>query len=140
MKVLTCPCCDGICGPQTGCNCIPCQELEKEEAREFPQTSPIITSSIIHQSWTWGRKPSSIELQECLDAIVNEQRASSLDHASNSLFANQLWHRLIIQYRYFMAISAMTTLKVPRPLTLTSLSKSSLTSTGIRARFVHFLF
>ena len=29
LRVLTCPCCDGICGPQNGCNCWPCQNLDK---------------------------------------------------------------------------------------------------------------
>jgi len=31
MKVLSCLCCDGICGPQHGCNCTPCQKLDEEE-------------------------------------------------------------------------------------------------------------
>ena len=25
QAVLSCPCCDGICGPNHGCNCLPCQ-------------------------------------------------------------------------------------------------------------------
>lgn len=59
MRVLTCPCCDGICGPQSGCNCSPCQKLDKEEeGRRIRNGNPIIISSMIHQSWTWGRKPS----------------------------------------------------------------------------------
>lgn len=59
MRVLTCPCCDGICGPQTGCSCVPCQKLDvEEEARRFASANPVVISSMIHQSWTWGRKPS----------------------------------------------------------------------------------
>ena len=61
MKVLTCPCCDGICGPQSGCSCGPCQRLDKEEEiRRFSKANTVIISSMIHQSWTWGRKPSKL--------------------------------------------------------------------------------
>ncbi|CAG7818352.1 unnamed protein product [Allacma fusca] len=107
MKVLTCPCCDGICGPQTGCNCGPCQRLDKEEeVRRFAKANTIIISSMIHQSWTWGRKPSSVELKECQDALVNEQRVSSVEHASNSLYTKFLWMRLVIAFRFYTALSS----------------------------------
>lgn len=130
MRVLNCLCCDGICGPQSGCNCINCQKLDnEEEARRFASTSPVIISSMIHQSWTWGRKPSyyqiicfiilkvqncnnirvifsgSIELKDCLDALVTEQKFAGLDHASNSIFTDSLWMRLLISYRFFIALS-----------------------------------
>ena len=29
-RSLTCPCCDGLCGPGYGCNCGPCRQLDAE--------------------------------------------------------------------------------------------------------------
>ena len=31
LGVLNCSCCDTYCGPHDGCNCGPCQQLEREE-------------------------------------------------------------------------------------------------------------
>lgn len=58
MGVLTCPCCNGICGPQHGCNCGPCQKLDEEEAA---RTSTFIEKNMIAEhvmdSWLWGSQP-----------------------------------------------------------------------------------
>lgn len=58
MGVLTCPCCNGICGPQHGCNCEPCQKLDEEEAA---RTSSFIEKNMIAEhvmdSWLWGSQP-----------------------------------------------------------------------------------
>nr|CAD7453262.1 unnamed protein product [Timema tahoe] len=59
LRVLTCPCCDGICGPNTGCNCPACQRLDQEEAArtEVRGTTPLPSLPQI-DSWTWGPQPS----------------------------------------------------------------------------------
>lgn len=58
MKVLTCQCCDGSCGPDSGCNCPPCQQLDREEeallAAEDWEPKP---SQPLIDSWTWGQQP-----------------------------------------------------------------------------------
>jgi hypothetical protein len=46
-----------------------------------------------------------VELKECLEALVNEQKFAGLEHASNSSFAKDLWMRLLIGYRYFTSLS-----------------------------------
>lgn len=58
MKVLTCSCCDGHCGPNNGCNCLPCQKLDQEEAQQHKEdlSSPKQSQPIIN-SWTWGDQP-----------------------------------------------------------------------------------
>lgn len=73
MKVLTCQCCDGSCGPNNGCNCPPCQQLDREEAGlgtqddqwEPPPSQPII------DSWTWGPQPGrqGIAIAKCIKAV-----------------------------------------------------------------------
>lgn len=58
MRVLSCLCCDGICGPQHGCNCAPCQKLDEEEtARTIAMTEKIIPAQYIMDSWLWGAPP-----------------------------------------------------------------------------------
>lgn len=58
MRVLSCLCCDGICGPQHGCNCIPCQKLDEEEAaRTTAMVEKTIPARRIIDSWLWGPPP-----------------------------------------------------------------------------------
>lgn len=58
MSVLSCLCCDGICGPQHGCNCGPCQKLDEEEATRVNTLAEKITPARrIMDSWLWGPQP-----------------------------------------------------------------------------------
>lgn len=57
--MLTCPCCDGICGPQRGCNCGPCQKLDKDEAARIENEAVKPNPSQPQlESWVWGQQPS----------------------------------------------------------------------------------
>ena len=62
MKVLSCSCCDGHCGPNNGCNCPPCQKLDKEEEENLKEEAkrPKFSSSQIIDSWTWGPQPGML--------------------------------------------------------------------------------
>lgn len=106
MKVLTCPCCDGICGPHSGCNCQPCQKLDAEETAQkekdkIPSTNP----QVLLDSWTWGSPPTKEQLSACLSSLNAEQHRLC-SHASNSsLSATRLQQRLVIFKRYFIALS-----------------------------------
>ena len=57
LRVLSCPCCDGICGPQSGCNCIPCQKLDEEEVHTVTKEKSVPAQCTI-DSWFWGSQPS----------------------------------------------------------------------------------
>lgn len=101
-RVLTCPCCDGICGPQSGCNCGPCQKLDREEAErelESGQSASPPSSSLL-EGWTWGPQPQDYDLKKCLDALVKEQRLMCLDAASTTLSASRLQQRFMVAHRY----------------------------------------
>nr|CAD7427836.1 unnamed protein product [Timema monikensis] len=74
LRVLTCPCCDGICGPNTGCNCPACQRLDQEEAArtELRGTTPLPSLPQI-ESWTWGPQPRScggVSCHETSDRVM----------------------------------------------------------------------
>jgi len=65
MRVLSCLCCDGICGPQHGCNCTPCQKLDEEEtARTTAMVEKTMPAKKIIDLWLWG-------LQPCKHVYVN---------------------------------------------------------------------
>jgi hypothetical protein len=58
MRVLSCVCCDGICGPQQGCNCTSCQKLDEEEtARTTAIVEKNVSTRRIMDSWLWGPQP-----------------------------------------------------------------------------------
>ncbi|XP_042217246.1 E3 ubiquitin-protein ligase HERC2-like isoform X2 [Homarus americanus] len=106
MRVLTCPCCDGICGPQSGCNCGPCQKLDREEAErelESGQGASPPSSSLL-DGWTWGPQPQGNGLKKCLDALVKEQRLMCLEAASTTLSASRLQQRFMVAHRYLVAL------------------------------------
>ncbi|XP_042876756.1 E3 ubiquitin-protein ligase HERC2-like isoform X6 [Penaeus japonicus] len=106
MKVLTCPCCDGICGPQSGCNCGPCQKLDREEAERELENGEAYTppSPSLLDGWTWGPQPESSDLKKCLDVLVKEQRLMCLEAASTTLSASRLQQRFMVAHRYLVAL------------------------------------
>ncbi|KAF4520878.1 hypothetical protein B566_EDAN007059 [Ephemera danica] len=68
-KVLTCACCDGICGPEVGCNCPPCRRLDREELEREEESEshhrvvPPLKQQL--ESWTWGPQPTSLGFLRC---------------------------------------------------------------------------
>ncbi|XP_011141461.1 E3 ubiquitin-protein ligase HERC2 [Harpegnathos saltator] len=106
MRVLSCLCCDGICGPQHGCNCIPCQKLDEEEAaRTTAMVEKTIPARRIIDSWLWGPPPSLVDLRGCIDLSIKEQRKLCCEVANSTLSATRLRQRLIVARRYFTALS-----------------------------------
>ncbi|XP_077983839.1 E3 ubiquitin-protein ligase HERC2-like [Glandiceps talaboti] len=106
MKVLSCSCCDGHCGPDNGCNCPPCQKLDKEEKerKEEEERRPPSALSLI-ESWTWGKQPDVNQLQDCLHSLVYEQQQLATDAATTTLSSTRLQQRLTVLERYFVALA-----------------------------------
>ncbi|KAL2717183.1 E3 ubiquitin-protein ligase HERC2 [Vespula squamosa] len=106
MKVLSCLCCDGICGPQHGCNCGPCQKIDSEEAA---RTTLLMENTMPAQqlidSWIWGLQPSLTDLTECIELLIKEQRKLCHEVANSTLSAIRLRQRLVVARRYFTALS-----------------------------------
>ncbi|XP_048243824.1 E3 ubiquitin-protein ligase HERC2-like isoform X1 [Haliotis rufescens] len=105
MKVLSCPCCDGHCGPDNGCNCPACQKLDQEEsallAMEATQPKP---SMPVIESWTWGQQPDINKLKECLHSLLHEHQHLCIQSAATTLSATRLHQRLAVLERYFTAV------------------------------------
>ncbi|XP_060607143.1 E3 ubiquitin-protein ligase HERC2-like [Ruditapes philippinarum] len=109
MKLLTCTCCDGHCGPENGCNCDACAALDKEEeengaelARKPPPAGPMI------DSWTWGEEPDIAKLEACLKSLLHENQQLCTEAACTSLSTTRLQQRLAVLERYFSAVSRQT--------------------------------
>nr|CAD7262173.1 unnamed protein product [Timema shepardi] len=105
LRVLTCPCCDGICGPNTGCNCPACQRLDQEEAArtELRGTTPLPSLPQI-DSWTWGPQPSVGQLKMSMRSLNFEQKELCYEAANSTLSATRFRQRLLIAHRYFVAL------------------------------------
>ncbi|XP_052077229.1 E3 ubiquitin-protein ligase HERC2-like isoform X2 [Mytilus californianus] len=117
MKVLSCSCCDGHCGPNNGCNCPPCQKLDKEEEeiKKEEAKRPKFSSSQIIDSWTWGPQPDSGQLKECLDSLLHEHLKLCTEAACSSLSVTRLQQRLAVLERYFVALGRQTPIEGRTP-------------------------
>lgn len=63
LRVLSCLCCDGICGPQNGCNCGPCQKIDAEEAGiNATLTEKTVPAQNLIDSWIWGPQPCELRI------------------------------------------------------------------------------
>ncbi|KAK0097381.1 hypothetical protein PV326_002182 [Microctonus aethiopoides] len=106
LRVLSCLCCDGICGPQSGCNCVPCQKLDEEEATKptsLMQNNP--SAQCMIDSWLWGSPSSSHEWINCIESLIKEQTSLCHEVANSTLSSTRLRQRLVIARRYFTALS-----------------------------------
>uniref|UniRef100_T1IYS2 HECT-type E3 ubiquitin transferase n=1 Tax=Strigamia maritima TaxID=126957 RepID=T1IYS2_STRMM len=109
MRVLTCVCCDGCCGPNNGCNCLSCQKLDKEERdRLEEETKRPQHSKAQIEGWTWGQKPSVEQLKNCLQSIIYEQKQLCIEANSTALSSTRLFQRLTVIQRCFVALTHST--------------------------------
>ncbi|GJQ69394.1 HERC2 [Trypoxylus dichotomus] len=105
LRVLTCTCCDGICGPTNGCNCQPCQKLDAEEQNAKQEEKRLPSPQFLLDSWTWGPQPSFEQLRTFILCLNHEQRKLCLDAVNSSLSSTRLQQRLTIFKRYFIALN-----------------------------------
>ena len=106
--MLSCSCCDGVCGPSPGCSCLPCQALDQAAADSHcPGTTPSSSQATI-SSWTWAEQPSHQALAGVLGAIVREQGELVGGAAGTTLSSMRLRQRLTITQRYLTALGRTT--------------------------------
>lgn len=105
-NVLTCSCCDGICGPTNRCNCTSCQKLDQDDREQKDEEEQQPTSACaMMDSWTWGEPPSVDQLREALQVLIFEQHKLAGQAAGTTLSAMRLKQRLAVLGRYFIALS-----------------------------------
>ncbi|XP_048524463.1 E3 ubiquitin-protein ligase HERC2 [Dendroctonus ponderosae] len=108
QRVLTCTCCDGICGPLTGCNCPPCQNLDAEKtALSAAKKEKLPLASTQLNQWAWGPQPTPEELRQCIQSLNCEQSMLCSEAADSTLSSTHLHYKLLILKRYFIALNRM---------------------------------
>ncbi|XP_074649618.1 E3 ubiquitin-protein ligase HERC2-like [Tubulanus polymorphus] len=117
VMFLSCTCCNGICGPSSGCNCTACQELDKEEQhqKDVDIKTPL-SSKTLMESWTWGQQPDVGDLQDCLMSLIYEHRKLATEAACTTLSSVRLHQRLFILERYFVALARNETKESRSPI------------------------
>lgn len=121
-SVLSCPCCDGNCGPNNGCNCPACQRLDQEEREQKEEDDRSPCAEPMMECWSWGEQPSVDELRETLQALIYEQRELASIAAGTTLSAMRLQQRITVLGRYFIALSRYKP-SIPKSLKLKELGK-----------------
>ncbi|KAG5897066.1 hypothetical protein JTB14_025882 [Gonioctena quinquepunctata] len=112
QRILTCTCCDGICGPHSGCNCQPCQKLDAEEsAQNVPRKDKSPSMESLLDRWAWGPQPTIEQLSQSILSLNNEQKLVCSEAAKSTLSATRLYHRLFLLKRYFIALN-----RIPHPI------------------------
>ncbi|XP_074029211.1 E3 ubiquitin-protein ligase HERC2 [Leptinotarsa decemlineata] len=112
QRVLTCTCCDGICGPHSGCNCQPCQKLDAEESiQNVPNKEKLPSIDSFLDRWAWGPQPGPEQLSQSILSLNQEQKCICFEAAKSTLSATRLYHRLLILKRYFIALN-----RIPQPI------------------------
>ncbi|KAJ8962033.1 hypothetical protein NQ314_005815 [Rhamnusium bicolor] len=106
QRVLTCTCCDGICGPHSGCNCQPCQKLDAEElSQNVPEKEKIPSMESLLDRWAWGPQPSVGQLSQGILSLNHEQKTLCSEASNSTMSATRLYYRLFIFKRYFIALN-----------------------------------
>ncbi|XP_043204412.1 E3 ubiquitin-protein ligase HERC2-like [Amphibalanus amphitrite] len=105
-RSLTCPCCDGLCGPGYGCNCGPCRQLDAELGAEGTESDePALSSRAQLQPWQWSDSPSAEQLAACLRTLQREQMAAAAQASLSCLSALRIRQRVAVARRYFTALT-----------------------------------
>ncbi|XP_018562377.1 E3 ubiquitin-protein ligase HERC2 isoform X2 [Anoplophora glabripennis] len=106
QRVLTCTCCDGICGPHSGCNCQPCQKLDAEaSSQNVPEKEKIPSMESLLDRWAWGPQPSVYQLSQGILSLNHEQKLLCSEASNSTLSSTRLYYRLFILKRYFIALN-----------------------------------
>ncbi|CAH1402584.1 unnamed protein product [Nezara viridula] len=103
LRVLNCTCCDGVCGPQRGCNCSPCQQLSTDAPQLKNKPKPTSSQKVLN-SWTWAADQKHEDLLASLSSLHYEQRELCRFIAGSALSSCRLRQRLMISHRYFVAL------------------------------------
>nr|XP_026484631.1 probable E3 ubiquitin-protein ligase HERC2 isoform X1 [Vanessa tameamea] len=107
LRILTCTCCDGLCGPHSGCACVPCTALSAEEELRASIQSKIVAPSPSVQvidDIKWKLDPGPECLQSLMEALVWEQRVRAINTAVSCPFISQIRRLIVLCHRHLVAV------------------------------------
>ncbi|KAH9645818.1 hypothetical protein HF086_012545 [Spodoptera exigua] len=107
LRILTCTCCDGLCGPHSGCACPPCSTLSAEEELRISIQSKQVAPPPSHQivdDLKWKQDPGPECLQSLMEALVWEQRVRAINTAVSCPFISQIRRLIVLCNRHLVAV------------------------------------
>ncbi|KAJ8734224.1 hypothetical protein PYW07_014775 [Mythimna separata] len=107
LRILTCTCCDGLCGPHSGCACPPCSALSAEEELRISIQSKQVAPSPSHQimdDLKWKQDPGPECLQSLMEALIWEQRVRAINTAVTCPFISQIRRLIVLCNRHLVAV------------------------------------
>ncbi|XP_022827451.1 probable E3 ubiquitin-protein ligase HERC2 [Spodoptera litura] len=107
LRILTCTCCDGLCGPHSGCACPPCSTLSAEEELRISIRSKQVAPPPSHQivdDLKWKQDPGPECLQSLMEALVWEQRVRAINTAVSCPFISQIRRLIVLCNRHLVAV------------------------------------
>ncbi|VVD02569.1 unnamed protein product [Leptidea sinapis] len=107
LRILTCTCCDGLCGPHSGCACQPCTTLSaEEELRVSIQSKNVAPPSSVQviDEIKWKQEPGPECLRNLKESLLWEQRVRSINTASTCPYISNIRRLIVICNRHLVAV------------------------------------
>ncbi|CAH2243797.1 jg12710 [Pararge aegeria aegeria] len=107
LRILNCTCCDGLCGPHSGCACAPCTALSAEEELRTSIQSKIVApppSVQVIDDIKWKLDPGPECLKNLMEALVWEQRVRAINTAASCPFISQIRRLIVLCHRHLVAV------------------------------------
>lgn len=104
QAAISCQCCNGVCGPSHGCNCVSCQEIE-EELKENKDAKSVLSVIDHTEAWAWGKIPTIAELKNFTKLVAHKQLMVFKSSTDSLLFLQRLKARIYVYARFLSAYS-----------------------------------
>ncbi|GBP72265.1 E3 ubiquitin-protein ligase HERC2 [Eumeta japonica] len=107
LKILTCTCCDGLCGPHSGCPCPPCSVLADEEELRVKNNAkilPPLSSAQLIDDLKWRADLGTESLQKLMESFIWEQRIRALNTAVTCPYISQIRRIIVLCNRHLVAV------------------------------------
>ncbi|XP_028033518.1 probable E3 ubiquitin-protein ligase HERC2 [Bombyx mandarina] len=107
LRILTCTCCDGLCGPHSGCACVPCTALSVEEEHRISILTKYVnppTSLQIIDDLKWKQDPGPECLLSLMESLIFEQRFRAINTAVSCPLVSEIRHLIVLCNRHLVAV------------------------------------
>ncbi|XP_038209493.1 probable E3 ubiquitin-protein ligase HERC2, partial [Zerene cesonia] len=107
LRILSCTCCDGLCGPHSGCACPPCTALSAEEELRASIQSKLVApphSTQVIDEIKWKIDPGPECLQSVMDSLIWEQHVRAIQTAVTCPYISQIRRLIVICHRHLVAV------------------------------------